>query len=223
MDIYERLNKMDKRYRRYHWFVMRAFVRTVRRHLTGRRAKRILDVGTGTGTAAIRIRELLPGSLVCGLDKNELLIRLASEKSGASQRGYFLVGDVEKLPFREDVFDCVMGKVTLCYWNKPLEGLAEIKRVMKKDAVGIFLEQNPRSLVARLYSALRIGNFVFLGLPKDKSFGAVFSPAFSLGISYVPKSLRQMLQQTGANYISIKKRLWGSFFLIVFDFSPQKS
>jgi len=86
MDIYERLNKMDKRYRRYHWFVMRAFVRTVRRHLTGRRAKRILDVGTGTGTAAIRIRELLPGSLVCGLDKNELLIRLASEKSGASTR-----------------------------------------------------------------------------------------------------------------------------------------
>lgn len=223
MDISERLKKRDKCYRRYHWFVMNAFVRTISRLLTGKGAKSILDVGTGSGTAAIKLKALLPDTSVYGLDIREGLVRLAVEKSRDSRGGYFLVGDVHNLPFRKDAFDCVIGKSTFCCWKRPLKGLTEIKRVMKKDGLVIFFEQNPRSVVARLYVALGIGDFIFRGLVDDESYGGIFNSEFFLGISYPREKIRQMLRQVGVGRLRVQNKILGAFYLIVFDFSHQKS
>jgi ubiquinone/menaquinone biosynthesis C-methylase UbiE len=223
MDAYERLNKMDRRYGRCHWFVMGAFVRAVRRHLRGRMAQNLLDVGTGSGTAVIKMGALLPEALVCGLDKKEDLIRLARQKAGVGCRQLFLVGDVEGLPFRNDVFDCVIGKFTFCYWKDPVKGISEIKRVMKPNGVGIFFEANPKSILGRLYVGSGIGNIIFRELAHDESYEGVFNPAFSLGVCYPAHKIRELFHQAGVRMLSIKKKLLGAFYLIVFDFSPPSA
>ena len=219
MDISERLKKADERRQRYQGFVISSFVRSVGRHLRKSKAKRLLEVGTGSGTAVIKLKALLPDTSVYGLDIKEGLVRLATEKSGDSRRCYFLAGDVHNLPFQDNIFDCVIGKSTLCYWERPLEGLAEIKRVLKRGGLVIFFEQNPRSVVARLYVASGIGDFIFRGLVEDETYGEIFNSEFFLGISYPREKIRQMLRQVGVGRLSIKRKLLGSFFLIVFDFS----
>jgi len=219
MDISERLKKADERCQRYQGFVISSFVRSVGRHLRKSKAKRLLEVGTSSGTAVIKLKELLPDTSVYGLDIKEGLVRLATEKSGDSRRCYFLAGDVHNLPFQDNIFDCVIGKSTLCYWERPLEGLAEIKRVLKKGGLGIFFEANPQSILGRLYVASGIGDFVFRGLVEDETYGEIFNSEFFLGISYPREKIRQMLRQVGVGRLSIKRKLLGSFFLIVFDFS----
>jgi ubiquinone/menaquinone biosynthesis C-methylase UbiE len=70
---------------------------------------RILDLGTGTGAAALWLARRYPEARVSGVDISEPMIRNAKAKLPAelSGRVEFQVADAERLPFEDGAFDLV--------------------------------------------------------------------------------------------------------------------
>ncbi len=81
---------------------------------------RALDVGVGSGRFTILLKE----SWGIDLTFNPLLL--------AKKRGVFPVkGSAYQLPFKKEIFGCVLMIVTLCFLKDPLKAFYEIKRVLK--------------------------------------------------------------------------------------------
>jgi SAM-dependent methyltransferase len=74
-----------------------------------RRPERALDLGTGTGVAALFLAREFPHASIRGVDISEEMIRLATSKVGLDPEGRiaFKVADASSLPFPDGHFDLV--------------------------------------------------------------------------------------------------------------------
>lgn len=88
-----------------------------------------LDAGCGSGMAAQIAAKR--GAHVSGLDATENLIAIAKTRV---PDGDFHVGDLENLPFANDVYDVVTGFNSFQYAGSAGAALAEAKRVAKAGA-----------------------------------------------------------------------------------------
>jgi ubiquinone/menaquinone biosynthesis C-methylase UbiE len=88
--------------------------------------ERVLDIGTGTGEAALFLAREFPRASIRGVDISEFMIRKASAKIGLDPDGRvaFKVADASHLPYDEDSFDLV------AQINMP-PFFAEIARVLR--------------------------------------------------------------------------------------------
>jgi malonyl-CoA O-methyltransferase len=73
--------------------------------LDGLSPRRVLDVGTGTGVAALALAEWFPDAEVTGVDLSPAMVAEAEGKGG---RVAFLVADASRLPFPDASFDLVV-------------------------------------------------------------------------------------------------------------------
>lgn len=91
-----------------------------------RRPERALDIGTGTGVAALFLAREFPHASVRGVDISEAMVRRAQAKVGLDPdaRVAFRVADASSLPFDEGHFDLVTQL------NMP-PFFAEIARVLR--------------------------------------------------------------------------------------------
>jgi tRNA1(Val) A37 N6-methylase TrmN6 len=69
--------------------------------------ERALDIGTGTGTAALLVAREFPQARVRGIDISEGMIERAKRRVGLDPEGRiaFRVGDAAALPWPDDFFD----------------------------------------------------------------------------------------------------------------------
>jgi SAM-dependent methyltransferase len=90
--------------------------------------ERVLDIGTGTGEAALFLTREFPRASVRGIDLSERMIRAAQAKVGLDPDGRiaFKVADAADLPYDDDSFDLVTQV------NMP-PFFAEIARVLRPD------------------------------------------------------------------------------------------
>jgi len=102
------------------------------------RGKRILDVGCGPGLYASLLIER--GAIVKGIDISKEIIEIAKNESPKAE---FIIGNAEKLPFKNSEFDIVIAPLVLHYLNLWDEVLKEIHAVLKKGGIFIFSQRNP--------------------------------------------------------------------------------
>ncbi|OPF70125.1 SAM-dependent methyltransferase [Streptomyces antioxidans] len=95
-------------------------------------AKRILDVGCGTGAFLRMAAERFPDAELVGVDHAEGMIEVANEKAAGIDRLSFQVSPAEKLPFADDEFDLVVSTICFHHWLSRREGVAEISRVLSR-------------------------------------------------------------------------------------------
>jgi ubiquinone/menaquinone biosynthesis C-methylase UbiE len=115
------------------------------------RGCRVLDVGTGTGRAALLLAR--EGAQVTGVDASEEMLAVARHR--AAQEGVdisFETGDAHALAFAARSFDAVVGLRLLMHATRWRECLSELCRVADRRVVIDY--PSSRSL-ARLQSAAR--------------------------------------------------------------------
>ncbi|MEE9323977.1 MAG: class I SAM-dependent methyltransferase [Dehalococcoidia bacterium] len=109
--------------------------------------KNVLDAGGGNGRIAFLISTL--GAQVYGLDISEEMIEEAQKgATGVGAAVHLTLGDIKRLPFSDDVFDCTICIETLMHLNNPRRALRELARVTKPGGVLIVGVDNSISIVA---------------------------------------------------------------------------
>jgi ubiquinone/menaquinone biosynthesis C-methylase UbiE len=88
----------------------------------------VLDLGTGTGNAALLAAEA--GADVTAVDPSPRLLEVARERVG---EGTFKVAKAEHLPFDDQSFDRVLSLFAVIFSEEPEQAAREILRVLKPD------------------------------------------------------------------------------------------
>jgi L-threonylcarbamoyladenylate synthase len=104
---------------------------------SGTGARRILDLGTGTGETARRVLERHPEARLVGVDENEGMLAVAASQLPA-ERVELRVGRIEE-PLPDGTFDLVIS--ALCVHHLDGEGKAELFRRVRDALVpgGLFV------------------------------------------------------------------------------------
>ena len=92
----------------------------------------VVDVGTGTGFAALAV-DRSAGTRVLGVDRSPAMISVARERAEAAGWGgavTFAVGDAHQLGVRDERADAVMF-VTSLHYMTPARALAEARRTVR--------------------------------------------------------------------------------------------
>jgi len=89
--------------------------------------KKVLEVGAGTGFTTEGILEKIPRRNLTSLDQCKNMIRQARKKFDLS----FILGDSEKLPFKDNLFDAAVSAGSIEYWPDPLRAITEMARVAR--------------------------------------------------------------------------------------------
>jgi demethylmenaquinone methyltransferase/2-methoxy-6-polyprenyl-1,4-benzoquinol methylase len=160
--------------------------------------RHILDVATGTGDLAIALAALKP-EMITGIDIAENMLDIARKKVAARHLEDIISlkkGDAEHIPFPDDAFDAVTVAFGVRNFENLLNGLKEMRRVLKPGAILIILEfSHPRKFpVKQLYSLYSRFLIPF--------FGRMFSGNYE-AYRYLPDSISHF--PSGKDFIEILK------------------
>ena len=126
---------------------------------------RVLDLGTGTGNAALLAARA--GADVTAVDPSQRLLDVARERVGT---GEFTKAKAEELPFDDQSFDRVLSLFAVIFTDEPQRAAQEILRVLKPTGKALITTWEP---TGAMHAALGI-------LGKATSDAAQGPPARSL-------------------------------------------
>jgi ubiquinone/menaquinone biosynthesis C-methylase UbiE len=125
---------------------------------------RVLDAGCGAGEITVGLAAAVPGAHFVGFDlEDEFEPARGHAAEHAIENVEFCVGDVYGLDFPSDSFDACLCHSMLETLDRPLDGLDEIKRVLKPGGVlgvacveyGGLILAGPDAEVLRRFYAVR--------------------------------------------------------------------
>ena len=99
----------------------------------------VLDLGTGTGNAALLAARA--GATVTAVDPSPRLLSLARERVGA---GRFELASAEDLPFADQSFDRVLSLFAVIFSEQPDKAAEEITRTLKPTGKALITAWEPR-------------------------------------------------------------------------------
>jgi ubiquinone/menaquinone biosynthesis C-methylase UbiE len=125
-----RYNRIAAFYDQMEWFVEKKLFQKWRRTLWEQiRAKKVLEVGVGTGK---NIPYYPPDSTLTAVDLSPGMLTKAVSRAKQLKRPVdFRLMDAESLTFPADTFDAAVATFVFCSVPDPIEGLKEMGRVVK--------------------------------------------------------------------------------------------
>ncbi|MGB6431688.1 MAG: class I SAM-dependent methyltransferase [Candidatus Acidiferrales bacterium] len=115
-----------------------------------RAGQQVLDVGCGTGVAAITAARM--GAMVSAIDLTpELLERARANSKIAALEVDWREGDVEQLPYGDGAFDVVLSEFGHMFAPRPGVALGEMLRVLKPGGTIAFATWPPELLVGSMF------------------------------------------------------------------------
>src|ERR1700757_5215180 len=96
----------------------------------------VLEIGFGGGHGLAKLAQLAHNGKIWGVDFSEDVIRQARRRFRRQiAKGRLIVerGDVPRLSYDGESFDRVLTVNTIYFWPDTLQGLREIRRVLKID------------------------------------------------------------------------------------------
>jgi ubiquinone/menaquinone biosynthesis C-methylase UbiE len=112
-------------------------------HLPG--ARRVLDVGCGTGRLLRQARRRYRSAELVGVDLAKGMVAAASAATTTELGIHYLHAGAEHLPFTDEVFDLVFATMSMRHWTDQAAGIAEIGRVLTRGGVLVLADVLPSS------------------------------------------------------------------------------
>lgn len=110
-----------------------------------RRAKTILDVGTGPGHLPYYISQTFSDIKVFAIDPSEQMIKEAKKLNKRNKNIVILKGSALCIPFKDETFDLVVSNFSIKHWEDIGAGLKEVFRVLKKGGTFFCIEVDKNS------------------------------------------------------------------------------
>ena len=110
---------------------------------------RVLELASGTGISARRLRDALPSSAsLVATDLNEPMLEVAQKKFAPGENVEFQPADATTLPFGDNEFDAVTCQFGVMFFPDKAEAFSEVARVLKPGGTFVFnvwdaMEHNP--------------------------------------------------------------------------------
>ncbi|GAB6182971.1 class I SAM-dependent methyltransferase [Thermodesulfovibrio hydrogeniphilus] len=133
-------------------------IKCVKKLLNGCEGK-ALEVGVGTGRFAILSKNIV------GVDISFQPLKIAKKREIP-----VIQANAEALPFKSEIFSCVMMIVTICFLKNPLKALKETYRVLKKDGKFIIGAVFRDSLWGKFYEEKKTQGHPFYSVAKFYDF-----------------------------------------------------
>jgi ubiquinone/menaquinone biosynthesis C-methylase UbiE len=117
----------------------------------------VLEIGFGGGTSLSRVAEAVSSGAVSGIDFSPEMVRQAERRFRrqiAAGRICVQLGEASHLPFPDAMFDRVLTINTIYFWPDALQGLREIRRVLKdggRAAIAIRSEEKMKNYAVTKY------------------------------------------------------------------------
>ena len=174
-----------------------------------------LDVATGTAEFGRHLARWSSGTTIIGIDFcYDMLVRAKAKLSTSSDRDriQMVLGDVMKLPFRDNTFDCVTIAFALRNVANVASAFREMARVTKLGGKVISLElTRPSSFLARAlyYSYLmhivsRVGGFI-----SGSKEAYAYLPESILEFPS-PEEVKEIMQQAGLQKVETYRLTLGA-------------
>lgn len=116
-----------------------------------------LDVGCGVGHWSRVILPHLPAEArLFGIDREPVWVKEAAERAaraGYAERTSYRLGEAEKIPFHDDLFDLVTCQTVLIHVRDPRAVLREMMRVLKPGGLLAVVEPNNMASALVLWSS----------------------------------------------------------------------
>jgi SAM-dependent methyltransferase len=120
----------------------------------------VLDFGTGDGSSAIALAQLLPAANVAACDISPMLLEILSKIIAADERLSQVISlycfDLYKPFFRQDTFDLAVGSAILHHLLDPRAALEQIANTLRPGGRIILFEptEGGAHIVAAMYQAM---------------------------------------------------------------------
>jgi len=114
------------------------------KHMTIKSDSVILDVGCGGGKTISRLARRAVQGKVYGIDCSADMVEFSKQvnkKLIATNRVEIVQGTVEKTGFKDDFFDLVTAIETYYFWANLAQAFLEIKRILKKGGLLLFISE----------------------------------------------------------------------------------
>ena len=124
---------------------------------------KLLDAGTGPGRLLVEISKKNPALDLFGLDISESMLAIARKNIRSIKKVHLKAGNITKTDYPEDFFDCIVSTGSFYNWDKPVEALNEIYRIMKSGGTAYIFDTHKdydkKLLKSRLAENLRDYSF----------------------------------------------------------------
>jgi ubiquinone/menaquinone biosynthesis C-methylase UbiE len=125
---------------------------------------KLLDIGTGPGRLLLEINKVNPVIELYGLDISASMLEVARQNLQNIHHVDLRVGNIIKTDFPTDYFDCIVSSGSFYNWDKPVEGINEIYRILKTGCSAFIFESykdyNQKNLNTRLRDNLKGYRFI---------------------------------------------------------------
>lgn len=165
LNIKERYSRYAYVYDFFEFLPEKLFFNKIRNSFIHELRGNILEVGVGTGKNLPFYRS---EALVTAIDFSDQMVERAKKKLKKLNKNNITIkkADVENLPFSDNSFDVVLTTFVFCSVPDPVQGLKEIRRVLKKDGQAIFVEHvksgnKINQQVQNFFNPLTVGIFGF--------------------------------------------------------------
>ncbi|MHB2023890.1 MAG: class I SAM-dependent methyltransferase [Mycobacteriales bacterium] len=154
---------------------------------------RVVDIATGTGNAALLASER--GGQVVGVDFEPALLRFAERRARVARREVsWLLGDMQRLPLRDDTTDVVVSVFGVMYATDQAAAANELARVAAPGSRIVLASWVPGSLMPEMGKVLSS----YLPAPPPSS-----APPSRWGD---PSALQRMLAESGVRLTATSLR-----------------
>lgn len=92
---------------------------------------KLLDAGMGPGRLIVEISKKNPKLDLFGIDISESMLAVARKNIRSIKQVDLRTGNIIQTNYPDDFFDCIVSTGSFYNWDKPVEGLNEIFRILK--------------------------------------------------------------------------------------------